>query len=63
MTALCRKQLKQLTTLAANVPIIVAVNKIDKLGADAQKVKNELLAQNVIAEEFGGDVIFPRSFR
>ncbi len=43
---------------AANVPIIVAVNKIDKLGADAQKVKNELLAQNVIAEEFGGEVIF-----
>lgn len=43
---------------AANVPMIVAVNKIDKLGADIQKVKNELLAQNVIAEDFGGDVIF-----
>ncbi len=43
---------------AANVPIIVAVNKIDKPGADTQKVKNELLAQNVIAEEFGGDIIF-----
>ncbi len=43
---------------AANVPIIVAVNKIDKFGADTQKVKNELLALNVIAEEFGGDVIF-----
>ena len=43
---------------AANVPIIVAVNKIDKLGADIQKVKNELLAQNVIAEDFGGDIIF-----
>lgn len=43
---------------AANVPIIVAVNKIDKLGADVNKVKNELLAHNVIAEEFGGDIIF-----
>ncbi|MFA7193113.1 MAG: translation initiation factor IF-2, partial [Bacilli bacterium] len=43
---------------AANVPIIVAINKIDKAGADVQRVKNELLAQNVVAEEFGGDVLF-----
>ncbi|OQC11294.1 MAG: Translation initiation factor IF-2 [Tenericutes bacterium ADurb.Bin087] len=43
---------------AAEVPIIVAVNKMDKPQADIAKVKNELLAQNVIAEEFGGDVIF-----
>lgn len=43
---------------AANVPMIVAVNKIDKYGADSAKVKSELLAQNVIAEEYGGDVIF-----
>ncbi|MGI6734908.1 MAG: Translation initiation factor IF-2 [Tenericutes bacterium ADurb.Bin239] len=43
---------------AAEVPIIVAVNKMDKPSADLQKVKNELLAQNVIAEEYGGDVIF-----
>lgn len=43
---------------AAEVPIIVAVNKMDKPSADLQKVKNELLAQNVIAEEYGGDIIF-----
>ncbi len=42
---------------AANVPIIVAINKMDKPGADPSRVKNELMAQNVIAEEFGGDVI------
>ena len=43
---------------AAKVPIIVAVNKIDKVGVNPDKVKNELLAYNVISEEFGGDVIF-----
>ncbi|HOM32611.1 MAG TPA: translation initiation factor IF-2, partial [Bacilli bacterium] len=43
---------------AAEVPIIVAINKMDKPGVDPEKVKNELLAQNVIAEEYGGDVIF-----
>src|SRR5690606_21322872 len=39
---------------AANVPLIIAVNKIDKASADPMKVKNELLEQEVVAEEFGG---------
>ena len=40
---------------AANVPLIVAVNKIDKSDADPLRVKKDLLAQDVVAEEFGGD--------
>ena len=43
---------------AANVPLIVAVNKIDKSDADPSRVKNDLLAQDVVAEEFGGDTQF-----
>ncbi len=43
---------------AAKAPIIVAVNKIDKLGATPDRVKEELLAHNIVAEEYGGDVIF-----
>ncbi len=41
---------------AAGVPLIVAINKIDKEGADPTKVKNELLGHDVVAEDFGGDV-------
>ena len=43
---------------AANVPIIVAVNKIDKTGSDPQRVKNELLSHHIVAEDLGGDVMF-----
>ncbi len=43
---------------AANVPIIVAVNKIDKPGCDPRRVKNELLSHDVISEDLGGEVIF-----
>ncbi len=43
---------------AANVPIIVAVNKIDKPGSNPEIVKNELLTQQIVAEELGGDVMF-----
>ena len=42
---------------AANVPIIVAINKMDKPGADPDRVKNELMAHNVISEDYGGDAI------
>jgi len=43
---------------AANVPLIIAINKIDKENADQEKVKNDLAAKNVIPEEWGGDTIF-----
>src|SRR5690606_10039109 len=41
---------------SANAPIVVAINKINKSTADPMRVKNELLAEQVVAEEFGGDV-------
>ena len=43
---------------AAGVPLIVAINKIDKPDANSEKVKNELLAQEVISEDLGGDSMF-----
>ncbi|MDH3977932.1 MAG: translation initiation factor IF-2 [Gammaproteobacteria bacterium] len=43
---------------AAGVPIVVAVNKIDKPGVDLDRVRNELAAKEVVPEEWGGDVLF-----
>jgi len=43
-------------TKAAGVPMIVAINKIDKPGANAQKVREELLQHEIIVEQMGGDV-------
>ncbi|MFT4257771.1 MAG: translation initiation factor IF-2 [Pseudoxanthomonas sp.] len=40
---------------AAKAPLIIAINKIDKSDADPLRVKNELLAEDVVAEDFGGD--------
>ncbi|MDP6147440.1 MAG: translation initiation factor IF-2 [Gammaproteobacteria bacterium] len=42
----------------ADVPIIVAINKIDKPEANPEKVKNELMGLEIIPEELGGDVLF-----
>ncbi len=43
---------------AANVPIVVAVNKIDLPGADPQKVRNQLMQFGLVPEEYGGDTMF-----
>ncbi len=42
---------------AAKVPIIVAINKMDKPGADPERVKTELMSYDIIAEEYGGENI------
>ena len=43
---------------AAGVPLVVAINKMDKEGADPDRVKNELAAKEVIPEDWGGDTQF-----
>ncbi|WP_299596028.1 translation initiation factor IF-2 [uncultured Microbulbifer sp.] len=43
---------------AAGVPLVVAINKCDKEGADPDRVKNELAAKDVIPEDWGGDTQF-----
>lgn len=43
---------------AAGVPIVVAVNKIDKAGADPTKVRQELTRYDLVPEDWGGDTIF-----
>lgn len=42
---------------AANVPIIIAINKMDKPGADPNRVRNDLLNHGIVVESLGGDVI------
>ena len=43
---------------AAGVPIVVAVNKVDKEGANPEKIRSQLTEYGLVAEEYGGDVMF-----
>ncbi len=43
---------------AAEVPVIVAVNKVDREGADPQRVRQELTEYNLVPDEWGGDTMF-----
>ncbi|NBW73144.1 MAG: translation initiation factor IF-2 [Microbacteriaceae bacterium] len=43
---------------SASVPIVVAVNKVDKEGANPAKIRQQLTEFNLVAEEYGGDVMF-----
>ncbi|OZM81182.1 translation initiation factor IF-2 [Pseudonocardia sp. MH-G8] len=43
---------------AADVPVVVAINKIDKEGANPDKIRQQLTEYNLVAEEYGGDTMF-----
>src|SRR5204863_4324774 len=43
---------------AAGVPVVVAVNKVDKEGANPAKIRQQLTEYNLVAEEYGGDTMF-----
>ncbi len=43
---------------AAGVPVVVAVNKVDKEGANPDKIRQQLTEYNLVAEEYGGDTMF-----
>ncbi len=43
---------------AAGVPIVVAINKIDKSGADPERIRSELAGRDIIPEEWGGETLF-----
>lgn len=43
---------------AAGVPIIVAINKMDKAGANPDRIKTELTEYNLVPEDWGGDTIY-----
>jgi translation initiation factor IF-2 len=43
---------------AAEVPIVVAINKVDKPGANPAQIRTQLMQHNLLSEEFGGDTIF-----
>ncbi|MGN6686043.1 MAG: translation initiation factor IF-2 [Actinomycetales bacterium] len=43
---------------AADVPVVVAVNKVDKEGANPSKIRQQLTEYNLVAEEYGGDTMF-----
>lgn len=43
---------------SANVPIVVAVNKVDREGANPSKIRQQLTEYNLVAEEYGGDTMF-----
>ncbi|EKE01406.1 MAG: hypothetical protein ACD_21C00144G0007 [uncultured bacterium] len=45
---------------AAKVPLIVAINKIDKPDADPDRIRTELTKYNIVSEEWGGDTIFQK---
>lgn len=53
----CRKLLKLLATHAAGVPMVVAINKVDKENADVQRVLAQLAEQQLVPESWGGDTI------